>query len=170
MRQLGGDIDVARLAGQRVQVVAEAFPLPAQAFVQRRAGDVFHTLHQLHQPLAVVGMHRGEADAAVAHHRGGHAMPAAGLHAGVPAGLAVVVGVDVDEAGCHQLAAGVDLVAAGAGHAAHRGDAAVVHRHIGLAQRAAVAVGEFTAADDEVMAHGPGPLLQLGAVQSAPAP
>ena len=43
----------------------------------------------------------------------------------VPGRLAVVVRVDVDEAGGDDLALGVDLFAAGAGDAADLGDAAV---------------------------------------------
>ncbi len=51
---------------------------------------------------------RREADAAVAHHQRGHAVVDAGREGFVPAGLAVVVGVDIDEAGCQPSAGGVD--------------------------------------------------------------
>ena len=55
-----------------------------------------------------VGRARGEADAAVAHHDGGDAVPARRRQQRVPRDLAVVVGVDVDEAGRHEGAVGVD--------------------------------------------------------------
>ena len=121
--------------------------------MQGGAGDVFHALHQLHQSLPVPGLHGRKAHAAVAHHRGGHAVPAGRLQVAVPGGLAVVVGVDVDETRRHQQAACVDLLAATAGHAAHGDDHAAVHRHVGAAQRAAAAVGQLAAADHQVMLH-----------------
>ena len=79
---------------------------------------------------------RREADAAVAHHQRGHAMVDAGREGLVPAGLAVVVGVDVDEAGREPGAGGVDALVRGAGDAAHLDDAAVLHADVG-ADRAA---------------------------------
>ena len=80
--------------------------------MQRRAGDVLDALHQLDQPLVVGRAHRREADAAVAHHDRGHAMPARRCQLDVPRRLAVVVGVDVDEAGRDEGAVGVELAAA----------------------------------------------------------
>ncbi len=55
-----------------------------------------------------LGPHRREADPAVAHHDGGHAVPGRRGEQRVPGDLPVVVGVDVDEAGRHQQAFGVD--------------------------------------------------------------
>ena len=69
---------------------------------------------------------RREADAAVAHHQRGHAVVDAGREGLVPAGLAVVVGVDVDEARRQPGAGGVDALARRAGDAAHLDDAAVL--------------------------------------------
>ena len=66
--------------------------------LQRGAGDVLHALHQADEPLVAIRGHRREADAAVAHHDGGDAVPAARRELLVPRGLAVVVRVDVDEA------------------------------------------------------------------------
>ena len=53
--------------------------------------------------------------------------PDDGREAVVPGHLAVIVGVDVDEARRDRQALGVDLLAPGAGDAADRGDAAVLH-------------------------------------------
>ena len=75
--------------------------------------------------------HRREADAAVAHHHRGHAVVDAGREGLVPGGLAVVVGVDVDEARRHPGAAGVDALARRAGDAADLDDAPVPHADIG---------------------------------------
>ncbi len=49
--------------------------VPRQALVQRGAGDVLDALHQLDEPVVVGRAHRREADAAVAGHDGGDAVP-----------------------------------------------------------------------------------------------
>ena len=67
--------------------------------VMAEPGDVLHALHQLDEPLVAVGGRRREADAAVAHHHGGDAVPRARRDPRVPGDLGVVVGVDVDPPG-----------------------------------------------------------------------
>ena len=91
---------------ERIEILAERFPRPVEAFVERGAGNVLDAFHQLDQALAVLDLHRREADAAIAHHRRGDAVPARGLQVRVPGRLAVIVGVDVDEAGRDQQALG----------------------------------------------------------------
>ena len=105
---LSGDVDVERPAVERVEELGERLPVPREALVQDDAGDVLDALHQLDEALVVGGAHRREADAAVADHHGGDAVPRRRDHALVPRGLAVVVGVDVDEAGRDEQAVGVD--------------------------------------------------------------
>ena len=95
----------SRYSGKRL-------PAPLDAGGQRGAGDVLDALHQPDQPLVPIGRDRREADAAVAHHHGGDAVPARRRELRVPGGLAVVVGVDVDEAGRDERAVGVDLARA----------------------------------------------------------
>ena len=111
VRDLRPEVEVAGPRGERVEVLGERLPVPAQALVQGRAGDVLDALHQLDQPLVIGRAHRGEPDAAVAHHDRRHPVPARRGELVVPRGLAVVVGVDVDEAGRHEGAVGVDLPA-----------------------------------------------------------
>ena len=77
-----------------------------EPFVQRGARDVLDAFHQLDEPVVVGRAHGREADAAVAHHDGGDAVPRRRRELAVPRGLAVVVGVDVDEAGRHERAVG----------------------------------------------------------------
>jgi hypothetical protein len=83
-----------------------------------------------------------EADAAVAHHDRGDAVRRRRDEPMVPGGLAVVVRVDVDEAGRDGQAAGVDLLAPAPGHAADGRDAVAAHRHVGFARIAAAAVDD----------------------------
>ena len=72
-------------------------------------GDVLHPRHQVEQPLATgLARDRGEADPAVAGEHGGHPVGAGGLEQVVPEHLAVVMRVDVHEAGRHQKPRGVD--------------------------------------------------------------
>ena len=110
VRHQGADVDVARLRIQRIEVFGEGFPPPVEALVQDGAGDVLHPFHEFDQLVAVGGTAGGEADAAIAHHRRGHAMPGGGGEVRIPHRLPVVMGVDVHEAGGDDAAAGVDLV------------------------------------------------------------
>ncbi len=113
VRQLGAEIHVTRPLLERVEILAKRFPRPGQPLVERGARDVLDAFHQLDQALAILDLHRCKADAAIAHHRRGDAMPARGLQARVPGRLAVIVGVDVDETRRDQQALGVDLLGAG---------------------------------------------------------
>ena len=90
------------------QPLAEGAPVPGQARLQRRER---HALDPRHHPRDVVGVlrrQRGQREAAVPAEHGGHAVQRRGAGVGVPEELGVVVGVQVDEAGRHQQARGVD--------------------------------------------------------------
>jgi hypothetical protein len=155
VRQLGAEIHVARPGLERIEILAERFPGPTQSLVQGDAGDVLDTFHQLDQAVAIVRPDRCEADTAIAHYRRGDAVPARRLQTGVPHGLAVVVGVDVDEARRDQQALGVDLFGAFPRNSANRRDLAVLDRDIGLARAIARAVGHRAATDDQIVVrHG----------------
>ena len=156
MRQLGRDIHRARAPVERVQIFGKGLPLPGQPLGQRRARNVLHALHHADQPVMRVRARRGEADAAIAHRHRGDAMPAGGRELAVPDRLAVIMGVDVDEAGRHQRAGGVDLAPGGAGLAADRQNAAVPDRDVAGESGAARAVEHPPAANGEVK-HGPLP-------------
>ena len=132
---LGAEVDVAGPLVDVVEVLGEALPRPREALVQRGAGDVLDALHQFDQPLVIRRAERREADAAVAHHDRGHAVPARRCQLDVPRRLAVVVGVDVDEAGCDELAVGVELAAAACVDVSDSGDHAVVDRDVGRTYR-----------------------------------
>ena len=68
----------------------------------------------------------------------------------IPGGLAVIVGVDVDEARRDQQALGVDLLGALARDLADGGDPAVLDRDVGFANGRAGAVGQVAAAHDQI--------------------
>ena len=94
---------------ERVEELGEGLPRPRQPVDHHDAGDVLHAGHHVDEHVVVLGAARREADAAVAHHRGGDAVRRRRRHAVRPDGLAVVVGVQVDEAGRDQQAGRVDL-------------------------------------------------------------
>jgi hypothetical protein len=159
-------VDVEAAGGDDVDEVGERLPRPGQALVEHDAGDVLDALHQLDEPLVVGGADRGEADAAVAGDDRGDPVPRRRDHALVPRGLAVVVGVDVDEAGGDQQAVGVDRAPGGAVDLADGGDHPVGDGDVGGAGRGTGAVDDGAAADDQVMrAHGRLPLGGRGAAR-----
>ena len=125
--------DVARDVGgvaaavEHVEVLGEGLPLaPRHAVGEGGAGDVLDALHHVDELLVVGRAHRREADAAVAEHDGGDAVGGRRLERVVPGDLAVVVGVEVEEAGRDERAVGVDLLAGGLVDRADGDDAAVV--------------------------------------------
>ena len=121
--------------------------------MQHRAGQVFHALHQFHQEVVVGGAHGCETNAAVAGHHRGHTVIRRRLQPVVPGGLAVVVGVNVDEAGRHQRTIGIEFACAAAADIADFHDHAVTDGHVGRALRCACAVDDAAAADDDVEFH-----------------
>ena len=146
---LRGDVDVERARRQVVEVFTERFPGPRDALVQRRAGDVFDALHELDDPVVVVGPARREPDAAVAHHDRRDAVPRRRHQPVVPRGLAVVMRMDVDEARRHQRAICVDDPRRSAVDVSDRDDEAVVDGDIAAARRRASAVDHRAATDHQ---------------------
>src|SRR5205085_11306025 len=92
-----------------------------------------------------------KADAAIAHHGGGDAVPGRRLQPLVPGRLAVVMGMDVDEAGRDEVPAGVDLLRAATLDLADSCDAAVPDGDVRLTGGRAGAIRQGAAADDEIV-------------------
>ena len=147
----GADVDVAWAPVERAQVLVEALPLPGDALVQGRARDVLDALHQLDQSFVVRRPDRGEADAAVAHYDGRHAMPRRRREPAVPRRLAVVMGVNVDEPGRDQRAVGVDLPCRPGADPTDLGDHAPVDRDVGRERLAPTPVDDRSSPDDQVV-------------------
>ncbi len=153
VRKLCTQVDVVGPSFHRVEVLPEALPRPVDPFVEHRAGNVLDALHQFDQPVVRVGSDRSEAHPTVAHHRGRHAVPARRLGVRPPGGLAVVVGVDVHEAGGDQLALRVDLFGAASLNVADRDDGAGVDGDVSHEGLSAQAVGDLAASDHQIVCH-----------------
>ena len=102
------DVEPLRHAPHAVEVLAVGHPVPRQTVENRVAGNVLDALHHRRQDLAVLGLARGERDAAVAHHDAGDAVVAAAGPDRIPRQLRVEVRVDVDEARRHQPIGGIE--------------------------------------------------------------
>ena len=136
MGHLGGDVDVV---GDPAATASRYSPKDCHSQLRpscRAAPGMSSTpsISSMRRSWSL-GTHRCEADPAVAHHHGGDAVPRRRGEVVVPGGLAVVVGVDVDEAGGDQGAVGVDLRApAPSDNRADRDDAVVDHGDVGTAR------------------------------------
>ena len=153
VRELGAEIDVVGPPFDRVEILPEALPLPVDAFVEHCSGDVLHPLHEGDEAVVRVGPHRREPDAAVAHDGRRHPVPARRREVCVPRGLPVVVRVDVDEAGRHEHAAGLDLLPAPPGHRADGHDGLGVDGDVGRHRLASSSVGHVATPDHKVVCH-----------------
>ncbi len=155
VRNLGGDVDRARDAIDRVEVLGDRFPVPPDGFPQRRAGDALDTLHEPDEPVPPIGGRGGEADAAVAHHHGGHAVPDGRGEQRIPRDLSVVVGVDVDESRRDREPGRVELLAPGFGDGADRGDSTGVDRDVGELRTPAEPVDDRPVPDHQIVHDRP---------------
>ena len=167
---LRADVDGEAATVQSVEILGEALPVPRHALGQGGPGDVLDPFHEPDEPVVAVGTGRREADAAVAGDDGRHAVPRAGSEHLVPGGLAVVVGVDVDPARCHERAVGVDRWRRlHPVERANGGDAPVVDRHVRGACGCSRAVDDGSGSNHEVV-HGLPPVSGLhGGIGSFPA-
>src|SRR5689334_7104427 len=132
----------------------EALPRPGNAGAQHRLRNVLDAFHDLDEAEMILRRAGREADAAIAHDRGGDTVLRGRRDVLAPGDLAVIMGVDVDETRRDQLALGVDLFPALRGNLADLGDAAILDRDIGVIELAAVAVSDGAATDHEVWIDG----------------
>src|SRR5262252_6190089 len=151
MRDLRGDIDRARPALQRIEEIGKALPLPGQSIVEHDAWDLLDAFHQLHQRAAVLRANGSEADAAIAEHRGGHAVPARRPEQRVPHRLSIVMRVHVDPAGRHQQTRGVDLAPSRTLLASNACDTLSRDCHVAGKRRLAGTIDNGAAANDDVV-------------------
>jgi hypothetical protein len=102
------DVRLGFLALEHVEVLREALEVPARAGEQRVDVHALHHREVAQQRLAQRRRTRRDAEAAVAHHRGGDAERHRGRERRVPGDLRVVVRVHVDDSRHQREAAGVD--------------------------------------------------------------
>ncbi len=127
-----------------------------QAYVSRmgllrQARPIMEALVKQVRESAYVAVARpggGDREAAVAGHDGGDAVVARRRERRVPEHLGVVVGVDVDEAGAHDAAGGVELLVAGEA-LADGDDASCGHRDVGCVTGRSRAVDHRAAANHQ---------------------
>src|SRR5439155_24554483 len=96
-RREKSDVDPKPTPGGRVQVLRKAFPVPREApgeDIVRNGLDVDEVPGR---DLTLGGLARRQADAAIAHEHGGHAVPRRAGDERVPADLRVVVRMRIDE-------------------------------------------------------------------------
>ena len=114
---------------------------PASEQVQRRQGPIAAQL---------IG---GEADAAIADHHRGYALARLVVHVGPVEQRVVIVGMHVDESGCHHPPGCIDLgPATDRRQAADRGDFAIADTNVGFAPRRALAIDDIAVSNDQVVA------------------
>ena len=153
MRNLRRDIQSARQLVQRVEIFGEGLPLPINAFGQSGARNILHALHQVDEPVMLIGLGGRKADAAIAHHGGGDAVPTRRAEIGVPRHLPVIMGVNIDPARCHKVAFGIDFGLGFFLDDTGFHDDAVFYGNIGGARRRARAVYQIGIANNQVK-HG----------------
>jgi hypothetical protein len=146
-------VDRAGHRSERVEIIAEALPVELHAFAQDCAGNVLDAFHQVDQVGRLARPHRCEAYAAIAEHRGGDAVPRGRRDERIPGGLAVIVGMDVDEARRDDQSGRVDSALRQTELRTNGGNPSVLHGHIGYFAGCAGSVDHGAVSDNEVK-HG----------------
>ena len=116
-QEAGVDPEVAL---QLAEVVAEAGPVPGEAVLERHQRHPLDLGHHPADVVVVLGLDRGQGEAAVAPDDRGHPVQVGGGGGRVPEQLGVVVGVGVDDAGGDHQALGIELGGAGLVHPTRR--------------------------------------------------
>ena len=162
---LGADVHHPGGRSEGVEVLGEALPGEVDPLGQHRAGDVLDPLHEVDEEVLGAGADGGEAHPTVAEHGRGHPMPRRGGQLGIPGGLAVVVGVDIDPAGQDELTLGLDrapgLTIDGAGGADGR-DRVAADGHVGLGAGGPAPVHHGAVGDEEVVHDRTVPVVEVG--------
>ena len=155
MGELVAVIDDMGRRADDIEELAEGLPSPRDAFGERRARDVLDPFHQLDEPVLMAVVHGGEAHPAVPSDHRRHPVPARRREPGVPRGLAVEVGVDVDEPWRDQQAIGVDRSASRPGRTRldDLDDAIAVDGHVGDPSGGPRPIDDQPRTDDQVV-HG----------------
>ena len=149
-----------RQAVDRVEVLAVGLPVPGERVEDGVGRDVLDALHHRRERGPIVGAAGRERHAAVPHDHARDAVPAARRADRVPGDLGVEMGVDVDEAGRHEPALGIDLASTGRIDAAvvrvdDRDDHVTADGDVGDTARRAGSVHHGAVSNDDVRSHVP---------------
>ncbi len=134
VRKMRTHVDGVATCLQRVEVLRERLPVPREPLCQGRAGDVLDPLEKRDEPIVTIRCGWREADTAVADRDRGDPVQTGGSDIGVPGDLAVVVGVQVHEAGSADQPVRVDLACCAPWHLPHRDDSVAFGRHVCVAR------------------------------------
>ena len=74
MRQIGSRVDVTGPIVERIEIFGERLPVPRQTLSHDGAGNILDAFHGIDQQVVVFPPAWSEADAAIAHDYGCHAM------------------------------------------------------------------------------------------------
>ncbi len=156
MADHGADIDRRAARGDRVEVLREGLEAPffAHACLQRGDAHALDLLERADDEVAMRPPRRRDAEAAIAHHHRGDAVPGRDAEHAVPQDLRVVMRVDVDEARRDDAALGVDRLACLVRRVAQRHHLAAGDADIALEARLPGAVDDAAAGDLQVVWHG----------------
>ena len=139
---------------ERVEEIGEALPFPGQALDHDDLGNVLDAFHRADQQAAILLAAWREADPAIADHHRRHAMRRGRIQPVGPDRLAVIMGVDVDEAGGDDLAGRIDLLIGGAVDRADRGDPIALDGEVALVRLSTAAVDDRAVANDHIIMGG----------------
>ena len=137
----------------RVEEFGKGPPVPGDAAVEYLERDALDIDQVAHRDLARLGLARRDADAAIAHHDRGDAVPRGRADRRVPADLRVVMRVRVDKAGRDDSAGRIDDFRRAVADPADLGDLAILDRDIGLAPLRAGAVDHGAVLDQQIVGH-----------------
>ena len=144
------------MARDTVEKFGKGAPVPRHPCFHRGVRNRFDPRHREHRALAAFRMHRREAEAAVADHDRGDAVPARDGAVGIPEKLRVVVGMQIDEAGRDDQARSFDrLGGVGGAQPPYFRDQTVLDADVATEARHPGTVHDDSIANDEVeLSHG----------------
>ena len=90
----------------------------------------------------MLGSHGGEANPATAHDHRAHSVIHAGPHIFIPRSLTIVMGVNVDEAGCHNAISGINNMGCLTQLLTYSGNLTVANTEVRAIRRCARAVND----------------------------
>ena len=151
---VAGVVDALRQRVEHIEVLGVGLPAPADALQHRLAGDVLRAFEVPEDQVRFLLAAGRQRESAVAHDDARHAVVAGAGADRVPEHLGVHVRVPVDEAGCHDVPFGVDVVRAALPDAADGGDPAVRDAEVRAIGGRTGPIDDRTVPDDEVVGHG----------------